>query len=559
MVKACLPRIVLLCVLASLMLAAVAAGEGSGRRARWVNNGGDHRSPAEPQRRRRRGAGHDMAEDLLGKRVLPPTASTDDNKPARLEDRVVLSVPTPAALFGRQAIGNPIDAINSASRSAQQAIASASQSAREAIQQANDQVRQAGDRQRQAEEQARQANDAATRASISANNAVVQAQASAKEGILNAQNAAKESASKQVADNFAMVTASAQTQLASQVASIQASASASAAQAIAVATQSASAAISNAQQQAQQQIQAARVRGSFVVTPWSLRGCVSFKTSNLSTQDDANLRVSQAQGAAVSVTQAALAVVGAIIGSSLLTILGFYIFTRYRRNKRKDQTARELRREISYPKQNTLMTTNALAINNGYPQDVKRPISPTRPETARTTGSSGGMGYAVSDFGDGQPNFSRQTTFVSSTAPQMGMGTIQREQSVSRRPVPPSPKKPPYSLFPPRSRDGTPATSLPATPAPARDREKEAPPPLTINPGTGPPPASVQAQAQGPANNEKLDRVDEESDEFGEGTKNWLRRTQTVSPFGDLADTPTREKDPNWPFARSNSPPPPTR
>ncbi|KAJ3949853.1 uncharacterized protein N0V96_000986 [Colletotrichum fioriniae] len=323
-------------------------------------------SPAEPQRRRR--AGHDLVEDLLGKRVLPPTASTDDNKPVRLEDRVVLAVPTPAALFGRQVIGNPIDAINSASRSAQQAIASASQSAREAIQQANDQVRQAGDRQRQAEEQARQANDAATRASISANNAVVQAQASAKEGILNAQNAAKESASKQVADNFAMVTASAQTQLASQIASIQASASASAAQAIAVATQSASAAISNAQQQAQQQIQAAR--------------------------DDANLRVSQAQGAAVSVTQAALAVVGAIIGSSLLTILGFYIFTRYRRNKRKDQTARELRREISYPKQNTLMTTNALAMNNGYPQDVKRPISPTRPETARTTGSSGGMGYA---------------------------------------------------------------------------------------------------------------------------------------------------------------------
>ncbi|KAK1625777.1 hypothetical protein BDP81DRAFT_452730 [Colletotrichum phormii] len=532
MVKACLPRILLLCVLASLVLAAVAAAdEGSGRRARWMNGGG-HRSPAEPQRRRR--AGHDLVEDLLGKRVLPPTASTDDNKPARLEDRVVLAVPTPPALFGRQLFGNPIDAINSASRSAQQAIASASQSAREAIQQANDQVRQAGDRQRQAEEQARQANDAATQASISANNAVVQAQVSAKEGILNAQNAAKETASKQIADNLAMVTASAQTQLASQIASIQASASNSAAQAIAVATQSASAAISNAQQQAQQQIQAAR--------------------------DDANLRVSQAQGAAVSVTQAALAVVGAIIGSSLLTILGFYIFTRYRRNKRKDQTARELRRDISYPKQNTLMTTNALAMNNGYPQDVKRPISPTRPETARTTGSSGGMGYAVSDFGDGQPNFSRQTTFVSSTAPQMGMGTIQREQSVSRRPVPPSPKKPPYSLFPPRSRDGPPATALPATPGPARDREKERPPPLTVGPGTGPPPVSVQAQAPPPpANNEKLDRVDEEGDEFGEGTKNWLRRTQTVSPFGDLADTPTGEKDPNWPFARSGSPPPPAR
>ncbi|OHF00054.1 hypothetical protein CORC01_04700 [Colletotrichum orchidophilum] len=529
MVKACLPRIVLLCFLSCFVLAAAAAAnEGSGRRARWVGEV-DHRSPAEPQRRR--GPGLDLVEDLLVKRALPPTASTDANKPARLEDRVVLAVPTPPALFGRQILGNPIEAINSASRSAQQAIASASQSAREAIQQANDQVKQAGDRQRQAEEQARQANDAATRASISANNAVVQAQASAREGILNAQNAAKESASKQIADNLAMVTASAQTQLASQIASIQASASASAAQAIAVATSSASAAIANAQQQAQQQIQAAR--------------------------DDANIRVSQAQGAAVSVTQAALAVVGAIIGSSLLTVLGFYIFSRYRRNKRRERTAREFRREISYPKQNTLTTTNASAMNNGYLQDVKHPISPARPETARTTGSSGGMGYAVSDFGDGQPNFSRQTTFVSSNAPQMGVGTMQREQSVSRRPVPPSPKKPPYSLFPPRSRDGLPPTALPGTPAPAPDQEKEGAPPPTMAPGTDAAPASIQAQAPAPANNEKLDRVEEESDEFGEGTKNWLRRTQTVSPFGDFDDTPTGEKDPNWPFARSDSPPPP--
>ncbi|EQB48207.1 hypothetical protein CGLO_12581 [Colletotrichum gloeosporioides Cg-14] len=246
--------------------------------------------------------------DLLGRRdTEPPTASVDINKPIPLEDRVVLAVPTPAALFGRQDSFNPIDQINQASRSAQQAIASASQSAAQAVQQANDQVRQAQDRQRQAEEQARQANDAATRASISANNAVVQAQASAREGIANAQQQARESASRDIAANLASVTSSANQQLASQIASIQASASISAAQAIASATASASAAIQSAQQQAQQQIQAAR--------------------------DDANLRVSQAQGAAVSVTQAALAVVGAIIGSSLLTILGFYIWTRYRRGK----------------------------------------------------------------------------------------------------------------------------------------------------------------------------------------------------------------------------------
>ncbi|OBR06860.1 hypothetical protein CH63R_10980 [Colletotrichum higginsianum IMI 349063] len=553
MAQACLPRLLLLFLSAFFLSAAVvtasaaaaAESEGKGQWARRID-GGDYRSPAEHQRRR---AGHGLVHDVLVHRAQPPTPASDSNKPARLEDRVVLTEPTPAALFGgsvleaRQGFDNPEEAINSASRSAQQAIAAASQSAREAVQQANDQVRQAQDRQRQAEDQARQANEAATRASASANNAVAQAQASARQDIAQAQDAARESASRQIAENLARVTASASTQLASQVASVQASA----ASAIAAATQSASAAVQNAQQQAQQQIQAAR--------------------------DDANIRIQQAQGTAVSVTQAALAVVGAIIGSSLLTILGFYLFTRYRRNKRRDQAAtaaaRGFGREISYPRQDTLVTTNGLALLNGYSQDVKRSMSPTRPETARTT-ASGKMGYALSNFGDGAPNFSRMTTFVgSTTAPPPppttssssssaasfktgGMGAPPGSMSVTRRPVPASPMKPPaLSLFPPRSRDGSPPGSggtLPPTPAPARDREPSV---VSISPST----------SHGvPVNNDKLGTVDEEeTDEFGEGSKNWLRRTQTVSPFGHLADSPTEEKDPGWPFMRSASPPPPAR
>ncbi|TKW59055.1 hypothetical protein CTA1_13356 [Colletotrichum tanaceti] len=543
MAQACLPRLLLLFLLTLFVLAAVVTAsaaaadenEGKGQRARWID-GGEYRSPAELERRR---AGHGLVHDTLGQRAQPPTPPTDNNKPARLEERVVLAVPTPVALFSgpvlevRQGFDNPEEAINSASRSAQQAIAAASQSARVAVQQADDRARQAQDRQRQAEDQARQANEAATRASASANNAVAQAQASARQDIAQAQNQARESASRQMAENLASVTASAQ---------------ASAANAVAAATQSASAAVQNAQQQ----IQAAR--------------------------DDANLRIQQAQGTAVSVTEAALAVVGAIIGSCLLTILGLYLFMRYRRNKRRDQAAtataaRGFGREIGYPEQDTLVTTNGLALLNGYSQDVKRSMSPTRPGTAHTT-ASGKMGYALRNFGDdGAPNFSRMTTFVgSTTAPQSsssssassqmgGMGAPPGPMSVARRPVPASPmKQPALSLFPPRSRDGSPPggsgmlagsgrTALPpTTPAPARDREPSV---VSI-----PPPSSHAASV----NDETLGTFDEEvTDELGEGSKNWLRWTQTVSPIGHLADSPTEEKDPGWPFMRSASPPPPAR
>ncbi|KAK1977308.1 hypothetical protein LZ30DRAFT_601544 [Colletotrichum cereale] len=505
MVKACLPRLLLLSLLFCFSLAAAAYEE----KGRWVRlaEGGDGRLPAEHQRRK---TGYEEVADTLGGRAQPPTASTDGSKAVPLEERVVLAVPTPPALFGgsvlkaRQDANNPDEAIAAASRSAQQAIASASQSAREAVQQANDQVRQAQDQVRQAQEQARQASDAAGRASSSANNAVGQAQASARQGIADAQDSARQSASRQVAQNLASVTSSASV----QIASILSSASASAASAIAAATQSANAVVQSA-------------------------------------RNDADSRVQQAQGAAVSATQAALAIVGAIIGSSLLTILCFYLLIRYRRHKRKDQSARGRRLEDSPA------ATGGLVTDAGYPQDVKRSMSPMRPETALTTGS-GVMGYAVSNFGggDGALNFSRTTTFIGSTAPQAGgTGMLQREPSVTRKPIPLaislSPKKPAaFVLFPPKSKDGSPGLGgLPSNPAQMRDRGWS----VSSTAST----AAAPLAPTGPAN-EKLGRVDEETDEFGEGGKKWLRRTRTVSPFGDLADSPTKEKGTNWPFTRPN-------
>ncbi|KAK1596534.1 uncharacterized protein LY79DRAFT_601032 [Colletotrichum navitas] len=512
MVKACPPRILLLNLFFCFSLAAAAKEE----KGRWVRpaDGDDSRLPVEHQRRR---AGFEELIDVLGGRAQPPTASTDISKLVALEKRVVLAVPTPPALFGGSVLKgrqDPNDAIASASRSAQQAIASASQSAQQAIQQAGDQVRQAQDQvrqaqdqARQAQDQARQASDAASRASSSANSAVAQAQSSARQGISDAQNSARQSASQQIAQNLASVTSSASM----QIASIQSSASASAASAIAAATQSAIAMVQSA-------------------------------------RNDADSRVQQAQGTAVSVTQAAVAIVGAIIGSSLLTVLCFYLFTRYRRNRRKDQTARSYRRENSYPAQDSPVATKGLAMDAGYPQDVKRPMSPARPETALTTGS-GGTGYAVSNFGDGALNFSRTTTFIGSTAPQTGgTGVLSREPSVTRKPIPPPLKKPAaFNLFPSTPKEGSFGVSgLPSNPASMRDRGWS----VSSSAST-----AVPTQAPtGPAN-EKLDRVDEETDEFGEGGKRWLRRTRTVSPFGDLVESPNKKKGANWPFTGPGSPP----
>ncbi|EFQ31110.1 hypothetical protein CGRA01v4_01943 [Colletotrichum graminicola] len=504
MVKACPPRLLLLNLFFCFSLAATANEE----KGRWVGlaDGGDSRLPVEHQRRR---AGFEELVDILGGRAQPPTASTDISKPVALEKRVVLAVPTPPALFGGSVLKgrqDPNDAIASASRSAQQAIASASQSAQQAVQQAGDQVRQAQDQVRQAQDQARQASDAASRTSSSASSAVSQAQSSARQAISDAQNSARQSASQQISQNLASVTSSASM----QIASIRSSASASAASAIAAATQSALA-----------MVQSART--------------------------DADSRVQQAQGTAVSVTQAAVIIVGAIIGSSLLTILCFYLFTRYRRSKRKDHTARGSRRGNSYPAQDSPMAARGLVMDTGYPQDVKRPMSPARPETALTTGP-GGMGYAVTNFGDSALNFSRTTTFMGSTAPQTGgIGVLSREPSVTRKPIPPPLKKPAaFNLFPSTPKEGSFGVGgLPSNPSSMRDRGWS----VSSSASTAVPTLAPT----GPAN-EKLDRVDEETDDFGEGGRRWLRRTRTVSPFGDLAESPTKGKGANWPFTGPGSP-----
>ncbi|KAH8899705.1 hypothetical protein GQ53DRAFT_741885 [Thozetella sp. PMI_491] len=148
-------------------------------------------------------------------------------------------------------------------------------------------------------------------------------------------------------------------------------------------------------------------------------------------RNEATTQVQQAQGTAVSVTQAALAIVGAIIGSSLVTILTFTLILRYRRIKRRQsRLAASSRNNISYP---ALSKTSNAGYgpsmyesnfnNNGFPVDVKEPPraagvgGPMGLQRSNTTSSDGSVptaprvGYASSDYGsvpEANPNQDRE-------------------------------------------------------------------------------------------------------------------------------------------------------
>jgi hypothetical protein len=252
----------------------------------------------------------------------------------------------------------------------------------------------------------------------------------------------------------------------------------------------------------------------------------------------------------VSVTQAALAVVGAIIGSSLLTIVAFALVLRYRRTKLRqaEVAASTTRSNIGYPAlmgssnagsgvgyepsayetsygmpPKTAMTMNS----NGFPMDIKEPLpvlnrtntvmSGANPRPRNNSGAGGmgggpdneritGVGYATSDYGPPP-----QTTRTAYANPE--------EKEFQLR----DPPKSKLSLFPRKMDEPSPP---PAGPLPR--------PPQ----GSGPrSPKSTSPQQRG-------------SKAFPPSLDTWLR-AGTVSPFGTLGGAlPQKEekRDTQWPM-----------
>jgi hypothetical protein len=126
-------------------------------------------------------------------------------------------------------------------------------------------------------------------------------------------------------------------------------------------------------------------------------------------QADADSRVTAAQGAAVSVSQAAIAVVAAIIGSSLISLVGFYLFVRYRRSKQRELEATE--REAN-------AALDRAVVSFIDKSDLASPVTPHP-----------AVGYAISQYGDSDPRTantfsmddSRPATAEKSAIPGMGI------------------------------------------------------------------------------------------------------------------------------------------
>ena len=131
---------------------------------------------------------------------------------------------------------------------------------------------------------------------------------------------------------------------------------------------------------------------------------------------DAATQVQKAQGTAVSVTQAAVGIVGTFFGSSLLTIGAFYLILRYKGKQKRRRTqliaARGTETETGFAKPDDgaygypvdlknppprKPVGGGAAYNDTYGDEKRRPSSDYRPREDRD--SSGDAGYGFAMFG----------------------------------------------------------------------------------------------------------------------------------------------------------------
>ncbi|KAK3304602.1 uncharacterized protein B0T15DRAFT_495054 [Chaetomium strumarium] len=371
----------------------------------WVGNGAAaHKLWTGPVERRGQVGGAAGAEPawrrIAGEAddLYPPSPSAEPAHAARDGCRAMIT-PAPS-LLGRQdqgqiqALSNQLQQLSEQSRSVSQSSQQLSQSLQQATQQLS-QTQQSLASARLQQSAAESASRSMSQASADASRRAEEASASADRAISQVMQSASQSASRALSSNMASITSSM---------------GASFSSALRLASQSVSDAMRSAASVAQKaQADATALR------------------------NEANSQIQQAQGAALTVTQTALAVVGGIIGSSLLTGVGFVLVLRHRRRKRRQQRNDGPNANTGYP-QLSSTSNKAYSVaslkkgyavtsdddgssstystdedNNGFKfpvgtsnNDIQRPL-PARVNTItipprKKPGSCVGVGYAVSYY-----------------------------------------------------------------------------------------------------------------------------------------------------------------
>lgn len=368
-----LPLLLLVCSSCAWVGCAAAIVDGSGPgpvpgNERVAGDGGA--GGAEPLWRR-------ISGELEGNRL--PSAA----EPAHVvRDGCRAMITPPPSLSRRQdqgqiqALSNQLQQLSAQSRSVSQASQQLSQSS----QQLSQSLQQFSQRLSQTEQQlasARLQQNAAESASRSMSQAAAEASRRADE--------ARASADRSISEVMRSASQSASQAISENMASLTSSMGASFSSAISAASQSAAAVMRSAAsrvQQAQADATALRVSGRWFLLHRR-------EVTNLS-QNEANTQLQQAQGAALSVTQTALAVVGGIIGSSLLTIACFLLILRHRRKKR---------RQARHSRGGSVDSSEKPII--GYPNVAgdSRSIASKKEYAASDNGSSSSSTYSTDDSG----------------------------------------------------------------------------------------------------------------------------------------------------------------
>ncbi|KAH7348390.1 hypothetical protein BKA65DRAFT_259826 [Rhexocercosporidium sp. MPI-PUGE-AT-0058] len=300
----------------------------------------------------------------ISMRLEPSTTSIMQVRVQMVEEQSALITPPPELRL-RSPIPEPqnnadcgeasrsaSEAIRQANQSASQSIQQASQQASQSIQQANQQASQAAQQASQSASQAiQQFSNQASQSIAAASRSVSSAIASADQAIANAKSSADAAIGRA---NGSMMTAQA------SASSAQADASRAVLQAgaaVAAATGSAAAAGSSFLAAAAKATQGAQA---------SISG-ISAAAASFAAQ--AGDQVQESRTAAVTATQAALAIVGSIIASTLITILIYFLVIRHKRiAKRKSRGTK--------------------SPNNDYSSEPKFPISDQVGTTVAASNSS---------------------------------------------------------------------------------------------------------------------------------------------------------------------------